>query len=68
MNGILFVCRCGRQWGALSATGIRSKSRAHSRFQEWVAAGIFFEIWRLGLLENDGLQALDWKCQSMNGR
>ena len=39
MDGIFFVLRTGSQWGALSATGICSKSSAHRRFTEWVEAG-----------------------------
>jgi len=34
MDAIFFVPRTGSQWGALSATGIRSKSSAHRRFTE----------------------------------
>jgi transposase len=50
MDAIFFVLRTGSQWGALSATGICSKSSAHRRFTEWVEAGVFHEFWRLGLL------------------
>jgi len=31
------------------ANGICSGSTAHLRFQEWVAAGVFLELWRVGL-------------------
>src|SRR3954453_419696 len=55
MDGIFFVLRTGSQWGALSATGICSKSSAHRRFTEWVEAGVFHEFWRLGLLAYDGV-------------
>ena len=48
-NGIFCVLRTGCQWKALDATGICSGSTAHLRFQEWVAAGVFLELWRVGL-------------------
>jgi transposase len=51
MDASFFVLRTGCQWGALSATGICSKSSAHRRFQEWVAAGVFARLWQRGLLE-----------------
>jgi Putative transposase of IS4/5 family (DUF4096) len=43
MDAIFFVLRTGSQWGALSATGICSKSSAHRRFTEWVKAGVFHQ-------------------------
>lgn len=67
MNGILFVLKTGCQWKALDATGICSGSTAHARFQEWVAAGVFHQFWKNGLLEYDDLHGLDWKWQSMDG-
>ena len=42
-------------------------STAHLRFQEWVAAGIFRELWRTGLERYDELQGLDWSWLSMDG-
>jgi putative transposase len=53
MDGILLVLRTGMRWNALKATGVCSSSSAHRRFQEWVEAGVFDEIWRQGLLEYD---------------
>ena len=59
MDAIFFVLRTGSQWGALSATGICSKSSAHRRFTE--EAGVFHEFWRQGLLSYDGLVGIDWE-------
>ena len=59
-NGIFYVLRTGYQWKALNATGICSGSTAHLRFQEWVAAGVFLELWRVGLERYDELKGLDW--------
>ena len=67
LDGIFFVLRTGGQWGALSATGICSKSSAHRRFTEWVEAGVFDEFWRRGLLAYDGLVGIDWEWLSADG-
>ena len=67
MEAILFVLRTGCQWGALSATGICSKSSAHRRFQEWVQAGVFEKLWEHGLQEYDALKGLDWRWLAMDG-
>ncbi len=67
MDAIFFVLRTGSQWGALSATGICSKSSAHRRFTEWVEAGVFHEFWRRGLLSYDGLVGIDWEWLSADG-
>jgi transposase len=67
MDAIFFVLRTSCQWGALSATGICSKSSAHRRFQEWVQAGVFAKLWEQGLLEYDELKGLDWQWLAMDG-
>jgi transposase len=66
-DAILFVLRTGCQWNALNATGLCSSSSAHRRFQEWVAAGVFSQLWALGLQEYDALKGLEWAWQSMDG-
>ena len=58
-NGIFYVLRTGCQWKALDATGICSGSTAHLRFQEWVAPGVFLELWRVGLERYDELKGLE---------
>ena len=67
LDGILFVLRTGCQWNALNATGICPSSTAHDRFQEWVEAGVFRNLWVAGLLEYDQLKGIDWSWQSMDG-
>lgn len=67
MDAIFFVARTGCQWKALSATGICPSSTAHDRFQEWVAAGVFLELWRAGLAEYDELKGINWAWLSMDG-
>lgn len=66
MEAIFFVARTGCQWNALNGTGICSSSSAHRRFQEWAAAGVFEQLWRLALAEYDGLDGLDWLWQSLD--
>jgi len=67
MDGILFVLRTGCQWNALNETGICASSTAHDRFQEWVQAGVFRQLWEAGLLEYDKGKGIDWRWQSMDG-
>ena len=66
-DGICYVLRTGCQWKALDATGICSGSTAHLRFQEWVAAGVFLELWRVGLERFDELPGLGWSWLSLDG-
>src|SRR5436189_365199 len=67
MEAILFVLRTGCQWKALNATRFCPGSTAHDRFQEWVAAGVFQEMWETGLLAYDDWKGIDWSWLSMDG-
>lgn len=67
MDAILLVLRTGMHWNALDATGICSSSSAHRRFQEWVDAGVFAEIWRQGLLDYDETVGIDWTFLACDG-
>src|SRR5450432_691850 len=67
MDAIFFVLRTGCQWNALRATGICSSSSAHRRFQEWTKAGVFEQLWALGLQEYDEMQEIQWAYQAMDG-
>jgi putative transposase len=67
MDAILLVVRTGMQWNALNATGICTSSSAHRRFQEWEQAGVFDEIWRQGLLDDDEQVGIDWAWLSCAG-
>ena len=67
LEAILFVLRTGCQWKALNATRFCPGSTAHDRFQEWVAAGVFQELWEAGLLAYDDWQGIDWSWLSMDG-
>src|SRR5579859_428303 len=67
MEAILFVLRTGCQWKALDATKFCPASTAHDRFQEWVQAGVFRELWEHGLMAYDDWKGIDWSWLSMDG-
>ena len=67
MDAIFFVLRTGCRWNALNATGLCSSSSAHRRFQEWVEAGVFRDLWVQGLLDYDELKGIDWEWQCIDG-
>ena len=67
MEAILFVLRTGCQWKALDATRFCPGSTAHDRFQLWVEAGVFHELWESGLLAYQEGQGIDWSWLSMDG-
>jgi len=67
LDAIFFVLRTGCPWKALDATIFCPGSTAHDRFQEYVRAGVFFEMWKAGLLEYDCLKGIDWSWLSMDG-
>jgi putative transposase len=67
LNGIFFVLRTGCQWKALRATGICSSSTAHSRFQEWVQAGVFARLWDIALQDYEDLIGLDFDWMALDG-
>ncbi len=67
LDGIFFVLRTGCQWKALSATGLCSASTAHSRFQQWVPAGVFARLWDVALQDYDDLIGLDFAWMARDG-
>ena len=67
MDAIFFVLRTGCQWNALRATGSCSSSAAQRRFQEWTTAGVFEQLWALGLQEYDEVREIQWAYQAMDG-
>jgi transposase len=66
-DGIFYVLRTGCQWKALDETDLCSGSTAHTRFQEWAAAGVFLKLWQRGLERFDELHGIDWDWLSMDG-
>lgn len=66
-DGIFFVLRTGCQWKALDETDLCSGSTAHTRFQEWEAAGVFLKLWQRGVERFDEIHGIDWNWLSMDG-
>jgi len=66
-DAIFYVLRTGCQWGALDTTGLCPHSTAHDRFQHWVEAGVFRQLWQKGVEQFDELQGLDWNWLSLDG-
>lgn len=66
-DAIFYVLRTGCQWSALNQTDLCAKSTAHDRFQQWVAAGVFFRLWQVGVEQFDDLKGIVWDWLSMDG-
>jgi transposase len=66
-EAIVYVLRTGCQWQALPAERFGSASAIHARFLEWEKAGVFENLWRLGLAEYDELEGIAWRWQSIDG-
>jgi transposase len=67
MDAILLVLRTGMAWNALKVTGPCSPTTAHTRFSEWIEAGVFRNMWVMGLMEYDRMKQIDWEWLSMDG-
>lgn len=65
-DAIFYILRTGMQWKALPRE-LGSGSSAHRYFQHWQKAGIFEELWAIGLLEYDDRKKIQWSWQSMDG-
>lgn len=63
---IYYILRTGIQWKALPRS-LGAASTVHDRFQQWVQAGVFHELWRLGLLQCYLEDTLDLTWQSIDG-
>ena len=66
-DAIFYVLRTGCQWKALDETELCPGSTAHDRFQEWVLADVFLQLWQAGVAQFDELQGIDWDWLSMDG-
>jgi transposase len=66
-DAIFYVLRTGCQWQALDATELAPHSTAHDRFQAWVAAGVFLELWQSGVERFDEVKGIDCDWLSMDG-
>lgn len=61
-----YLLRAGLQWKALPRC-LGASSTVHDRFQQWTAAGVFRQLWALGLLELHMEGRLDWSFQRLDG-
>jgi putative transposase len=66
-DATFFVLRTGGQWKALDATELCARSTAHDRFQAWVEAGVFLQLWQAGVARFDELRGIDWEWLAMDG-
>ncbi len=66
MTAIFYILRTGCQWKALPRS-LGAASTVHDRFQEWVKAGVFEDLWQDGVLEYEERKGLDWLWQAMDG-
>ena len=66
-DAIFYVLRTGVQWEALHETELCAKSTAHDRFQAWVEAGVFLNLWQAGVEQFDELKGIDWEWLSLDG-
>jgi len=63
---MIYVLRTGIQWNALPRE-MGASSTVHDRYQEWERLGFFEELWRVGLLEYDELEGIEWEWQALDG-
>jgi putative transposase len=63
---MIYVLRTGIQWNAMPRQ-MGASSTVHERYQEWERAGLFEELWRVGLLEYDELEGIEWEWQAIDG-
>ena len=66
-EAIVYMLRTGCQWKALPSERFGSASAIHARFLDWEKAGVFENLWRLGLAEYDEMEGIAWRWQSIDG-
>ena len=66
-DAIWYVMKTGCQWAALDQTNLAKHSTAHSRFQEWVQAGVFGRLWQVSLEGFECLVGIDWNWLCVDG-
>ena len=66
-EAIFYVLRTGCQWSALDQTELCAHSTAHDRFQAWVEAGVFLQLWHAGVARFDELRGIEWDWLAMDG-
>jgi transposase len=67
VTSLFYVLRTGCQWQALDQTELCAHSTVHDRFQAWVQADVFLNLWKAGVEQFDELHGIDWDWLSMDG-
>lgn len=69
LSAVIYVLRTGIIWNALPREKFEGVGSAmvHRKFQQWAKAGVFVDIWRLGLAEFDEMEGIAWLWQSADG-
>ena len=66
-DAIFYVLRTGCQWQALDQTELCAHSTAHDRFQAWVEAGVFLQLWQARVQRFAELRGIEWDWLAMDG-
>jgi transposase len=66
LEGIFYVLRTGCRWKAVPRE-YGCGSSIHRYFQEWLGAGFFDQIWKLGVEKYDELEGISWEWKSVGG-
>jgi transposase len=66
-EGIFSVLRTGIQWQACPRERFGPPSTVYYYFRQWVAAGVFGQLWAEALTVYDDLKGLEWTWQSVDG-
>ena len=67
LEAIFYVLRTGIQWKALSKEKFGVSSSIHRYFMAWCKAGVFENMWKLGLERYNKIQGIDWEWLSIDG-
>ncbi len=66
-EGIFYVLRTGIHWQAVPRERFGPPSTVYYYFRQWVAAGVFAQLWAYALTVYDDLAGLEWTWQSIDG-
>ena len=67
LEAIFYVLRTGIQWKALPKEKFGASSSIHRYFMAWCKAGVFENMWKLGLERYNEIQGIDWEWLSIDG-
>jgi len=66
-DAMIYVLRTGCQWQAIPREEYAPGSTVHTRFRQWVKAGVFLRAWQTLLAYYDKKVGIAWKWQSLDG-